>query len=232
MKPPRFNLWLFMLIVFFAILLVSPDSDAGGDRTTASSEAHAKAGATSNPVLTAGDNIGGDLNSNVDIAGDSSRAYALGVPGLGDVDIAGCLGSTQWTLLIGGKQKLETNWWCVTKLYLEAGLYDNASMAVCNTEVRQEFETEDECREAHPFKAMALSVPTESDDEDEEHDRIKAELADLTATVAALQRENAQLESQVQKTEKVAQRAYAAPQRAEYGLTDQQRAELAEVFTK
>ena len=196
MKPPRFSLWIFMLIVFFAILLVSPDSDAGGDELTSESQAISSSMSNSSAVIG---------ESHVDVGGDKNRAYALGVPGLGDVDIAGCLGSTQWTLLIGGKQKLETNWWCVTKLYLEAGLYDNAAMAICNTEVREEFATEQDCRDAHPFKAMATIVPTESEDEDEEHERFQAEIEALAARLSASEEKTAQAKAEARKARRAAQ---------------------------
>ena len=217
------RVWFFcaLLVVFMCVMLVAP-AWAGGvtqsnDMNNQTSGDVSVSGAVTNSIA-AGDNIGGDLsggNSNVSVSGDKNRAYAFG-NSLGDVDIAGCLGSTQWNTPLFGRQKLVVNWPCLAEFYLRNGMYDNAAMAICNTEVRQEFETEEDCRAAHPFEAMSqpAPVPTESEDEDEEHDQIRAELADLTATVAALEREKVQLVSRVQKAEKAAQRAYTAPQEA------------------
>lgn len=103
---------------------------------------------------------GGDTNVPVDVnvmGGDSpvsvnheSRALALSNV-LGDVDIAGCLGSTQWATPLFSKQKLVVNWPCLAEFYLTHGKYELASMAICNTEIVKEFANEAECEAAHDF---------------------------------------------------------------------------------
>jgi len=136
--------------------------------------------ATSNSLSSAfvGDNISGDVSI-------SSRSFALANV-LGDVDIAGCLGSTQWNTPIYGKQKLVLNWPCMTEFYIRNGMFENAQMAICNTEIRQEFETEDECRAAHPFKeiATAIIVDPEPDRDDEEYEALRYELEVIKTSIA------------------------------------------------
>ena len=94
-----------------------------------------------------------DVDSSVNnvISGDSSKAFAFG-HGLGDVDIAQCLGSTQWDTILGGKQKLVLNNVCMAEFYLNQGKYALAAMALCNQpEILKEFSTEEECEGAHDF---------------------------------------------------------------------------------
>ncbi len=114
------------------------------------------------------DITGGDVNvpvdvsvtgGAVDVAGDTlnlstggNRAYALAAPPLGDVDIAQCLGSEAWTLLIGGKQVLVINWPCMAEFYLKQGRYDLAAQALCNhPEIVADYETEVACQIDHDF---------------------------------------------------------------------------------
>ena len=139
-----------------------------------------------------------DTNVAVDtsiVSGDtsishSSRALALSNV-LGDVDIAGCLGSTQWATPLFSKQKLTVNWPCMAEFYLEHGKTELAAMAICNTEIRKEFSTEEECREAHDFEPIieaAVVVFEESADEDEElHEEQQMLYEDLQAKVRNLE---------------------------------------------
>lgn len=103
----------------------------------------------------------GDLNAGDVITGDNQTITVV-APGLGDVDIAQCLGSTQWTLLIGGKQKLELNQVCMAEFYLKQGRYDLAAQALCNQpEILKEYATETECEDGHDFTP---NQPPEPDD--------------------------------------------------------------------
>lgn len=99
------------------------------------------------PVTTGANTMtGGDMNN---------ESLAIGLANsLGDVDIAGCLGSTQWATPLFSKQKLVVNWPCLTEFYLNNGMPEMAAVAICNTEIRKEFNSEEECRAAHPFKQM------------------------------------------------------------------------------
>jgi hypothetical protein len=95
----------------------------------------------------------------VDVAGDTlnlstggNRAYNVVAPGLGDVDIRECLGSTQWSLLVGGKQKLVLNQVCMAEFYLKRGRYDLAAQALCNQpEILMEYSNEKACEDSHDF---------------------------------------------------------------------------------
>lgn len=115
--------------------------------------------------VTTGSMSGGDLNN-------ESLAIALS-NSLGDVDIAGCLGSTQWATPLFSKQKLVVNWPCLTEFYLRNGKYELASMAICNTEIVKEFATEAECEAAHNFGEMFEPevVMVEPSDEHYEEER-------------------------------------------------------------
>ena len=204
----------------------SGDSSASAD-ASADASASVKIGDTSVTVpVTQGSVTGGTMHGgDVTVGGDKNRAYAF-ANSLGDVDIAGCLGSTQWNTPLFGKQKLVLNWPCMTEFYLRNEMYANAAMAICNTEIRKEYETEEDCRAAHPFKAMALApMPTESHDEDEEHERLEAEIAALRADLSAAKEKarKATLEARYAVRE-----AQKQPEKVEYGLSDEQVAELTE----
>jgi hypothetical protein len=123
-------------------------------------------------VNVGGDTItmeGGDLTSGpVNVSTGGNKSLALGNV-LGDVDIAGCLGSTQWSTPVYGKQKLVVNWVCVAEFYIRYQQPELAAMALCNTEILKEFDTEEECEQAHQFLAQAvIQTVDESEDEDEE----------------------------------------------------------------
>ncbi|KPK74256.1 MAG: hypothetical protein AMJ84_00265 [Acidithiobacillales bacterium SM23_46] len=116
------------------------------------------------------DVTGGDVNVPVDVTtgpvsvqgGDVSTnmqfdSKALGIANsLGDVDIADCLGSTQWSTPVFGRQGLVLNQVCMAEFYLTAGKYKLAAMSLCNVkEILKEFESEEECEEAHDFTPVA-----------------------------------------------------------------------------
>ena len=155
---------------------------------------------------TGGDTIvnDGDVNVPVNVTGgtqsvtgsnynSTARALALS-NSLGDVDIAGCLGSTQWATPLFSKQKLSVNWACLAEVYLRTGKYELAAMAFCNTAIRDEFSSEDECRAAHDFEPVyeVAVVVTESDN-DEELELYNDRLQMQQAAYEGLQQEMADL---------------------------------------
>ena len=133
-------------------------------------------------------NVGGDtVNVPVDVQGgyqevngSTHRSKALALSNsLGDVDIAGCLGSTQWATPLFSKQKLSVNWACLAEFYLRSGKYQLAAMAMCNTEIAKEFTSEDDCRNAHDFTPQEPQVAPVSDDldkDEEMHDLYQSQL--------------------------------------------------------
>lgn len=105
--------------------------------------------------------VGVDVNapSNVNNSmSNETKTFAFS-NSLGDVDIAGCLGSTQWATPIFSKQGLVINWPCMAEFYLRNQKYELAAMAICNTEIVKEFggkgiskeQAEASCEEAHSF---------------------------------------------------------------------------------
>jgi hypothetical protein len=122
-----------------------------------------------------GDTItGGDVSVPVDVTGGDvsvqhkSESLGIGLSNsLGDVDIAGCLGSTQWATPLFSKQKLVVNWPCLAEFYLRNGKYQLASMAICNTEIVKEFANEAECEAAHDFAPVVAEIPTDHLRQDE-----------------------------------------------------------------
>ena len=157
-------------VVALTLLLMSAPLWASGDCKGHSCDGgdviigDTRIGATTvNNEVTTGDMVGGDTTLN-------SKALALS-NALGDVDIAGCLGSTQWATPLFSKQKLVVNWPCMATFYLNNNMPDLAAMAICNTEIRKEFATEQECRAAHDFAVMIEeAVIVVENNEDEWHE--------------------------------------------------------------
>ena len=237
--------WCAFWIAFMCMMLIVP-AYAGGDRISQSNDMnnqtagdvkikqgtsvdvgnHVEVGGVNVPVTTGSVTQGSVSGGDVTVGGDSNRAYALS-NSLGDVDIAGCLGSTQWNTPIFGKQKLVLNWPCMAEFYLRNGMYENAAMAICNTEIRQEFDSEESCRAAHNFKPMAVPAlmiePAEDEDEEDDHKKYEAEIAALAARLKASEEKarKATLEARY-----AVQQAQAHSEQAQYGLSDDQVAEL------
>ncbi len=115
----RFNWVVGFWFVVAIVVLYAPESHADRyDDITQSNDMNNQ---------TAGDIIGGDTI----VGGASHRAIAVGGVSLGDVDIAQCLASTQWSLLIAAKQKVILNMWCAAEVYDIKGMYPNAAKARC-----------------------------------------------------------------------------------------------------
>ena len=134
-EPKRMNIIWVVLAALVAVIIVFDVAYGSGDDITQSNDMNNQ---------TTGDVTGGNMSTG------SNRALALS-NGLGDVDIRDCLGSTQWATPLFSKQKLTPNWGCLAEFYLSAGKYELAAIAMCNTEIRNEFTSEDECRMAHDF---------------------------------------------------------------------------------
>lgn len=133
----------------------------GGDVTQSNDMNNQTAGDVSlsaglDATLNGGDFVGGDTTLAMD-----SQSIVVAAPGLGDVDIAACLGSTQWSLLVGGKQKLVLNQVCMAEFYLKQGRYDLAAQSLCNQpEIVAEYENESQCEVAHDFTPAPSPAPT------------------------------------------------------------------------
>ena len=110
------------------------------------------------------------VTGDVSLIGGESKAIGFGRSSF-DVDINQCMGSTAWDTIIGGKQKLVLNWVCLAEFYLKTGQPDLAAVAICNTEMLNEFSSEAECEGAHDFfveVAEAMVVDDSHFEEEEE----------------------------------------------------------------
>lgn len=201
MKPPSESrvfstlTIIFLLGILFSVWSVSyADDDCRGNCDGVNT--------TVKTILNAGDNT---VDSSNHVSG--SRSLALS-NGMGDVDIAGCLGSTQWGTPLFSKQKLVLNQVCMAEFYLNNGLYDLAAMSLCNVpEIVKEFGSEAECEDAHNFAPVLHVEPlpmVEPIEDTDEHESLIARLSALEADRMA----------EAEKAEKAAQRANAAAQRA------------------
>jgi len=172
-------------------------------------------------VLTGGDNTANTVATN-SISG--GRSFGLG---LGDVDINDCLYS--WSFIVQG---VGLNKWCASERMDVMGLHDSAALMRCTIrKVNKLYKTKEQCIKAQtvvktfPVKRPEPTVDTDEDDDD----RYEA----LYARMAAYEDQYTQ---RVERAEKVAQRASATAIRAEqrsvsqYGITEEQRQALAEVF--
>lgn len=153
------RLFFIALVALAVVMIVAPplalaDDDCRGNSCNGGGD-------------TTVDVTGGDVNVPVDVNTDVTggpvsvehKSDSLGIGlanSLGDVDIAGCLGSTQWATPLFSKQKLVVNWPCLAEFYLEHGKYELAAMAICNTEIIKEFEDEAACEAAHDFGPLVV----------------------------------------------------------------------------
>ena len=159
-----------MRILFLLLLAPIAIADNGHGHNHNDGDVTVDANTTLNSSLSAGDLVAGDTN-----VSHESSSLALGNV-LGDVDIADCLGSTQWNTPIYGRQGLVLNHVCMAEFYLRAGKYDLAAMALCNVpEILKEFSTEDECETAHDFSpVVSTSLVQEIEEEhDQDIDRLQ-----------------------------------------------------------
>lgn len=153
-----------------------------------------------------------------------SKALALS-NGLGDVDIAGCLGSTQFATPLFSKQKLSLNWPCMAEFYLRHGKYDLAAMAICNTAIVKEFDDEAACELAHDFEPMIAEPSDMVRSAEEEHEQV------IVEQQALINQQNEELNAVSQRLDQLEkQKPTTIVQKV--GLTTEQRAALAEVFSK
>lgn len=177
---PFFRALMTLLVVAMIVLMMAPAYADGDDCI----------GNSCNKVVTTK-----EMSSVVDtsvVSGDN-KSLALVAPSLGDVDIAACLGSTQWSFLIMGKQKLELNHVCMAEFYLNAGLYDLAAQSLCNQkEILAEYDSELACETAHDFGPPApppepersnAPVTTSMEIQDELHHEYEQQVSTLQQEV-------------------------------------------------
>lgn len=107
-----------------------------------------------------GDDLVAEANANTgDLVGGSMTSRSLALTSvMGDVDIAQCLASTQWSLLIFAKQGVQLNQWCAALWYDQHGMHDMAAKLRCNIpEIAGEFDTDPECVTGNTMPSMGSS---------------------------------------------------------------------------
>lgn len=134
------------------------------------------------PALALATDRGDDIDVATDVAtslatGDN-RTIALSQGSLGDVDIYGCLGSSQFSIFIFfAKQKLEIDPLCVADRYDSAGKHGLAAQLRCQVPLVAALDyTGTNCIDANTFEAQpppqptgAQTAPREDPDEHQEH---------------------------------------------------------------
>lgn len=160
----------------------------------------------------------GDVNVG---AGDSlgiGFAHALG-----DVDINQCLASTQWGTILVSKQKVVLNKWCAAEVYDAKGLHGMAAMVRCDI---------DEIAKHFTDPALCVSANTMQRQGDELVDQIRAQDLMLASIEEDRDEEIRELEQRLAAVEQKPARVVTRPTVTQYGITDEQRAEIAQVFEK
>jgi len=173
---------------------------------------------------TAGDIVTGGVDNQISTGGNKS--YVVVPPGLGDVDIAQCLGSQAWTLLIGGKQTLVLNQVCMAEFYLTQGRYDLAAQALCNQpEILAEYTTEIACEIDHDFTPAIVEGEDEYDHDIHSRSNEFAEAyAMQEEEIEYLQEENASIVGRLDDLTALLEQAPApvyVPQAPEFKYTDE-----------
>jgi len=172
---------------------------------------------------------GGDHTATNSISG--GRSFGLG---LGDVDINDCLYS--WSFIVQG---VRLNKWCASERMDVMGLHDSAAIMRCTIRsVKKLYKNKDQCIKAQTMTEVLHVEPpaVEVKDDDEDDDRYEALYARISAMEAERVQDKAESKKAVETANMTAQRANAIAVRAEqrsvsqYGITEEQRQELAEVF--
>jgi len=163
----------------------------------------------------------------VTLNGGKSKAIGLGRSSF-DVDINDCRESTSWDTVLVGKQGVRLNPWCAAEVYEAKGLFHMAALMRCDIpEIAKHFATQDECvisnTVTHP---VTHSVVEERPDEDEEEHF--AQVLEQQSIIDMQQAELYEVEARLEKLE--TRRTRAPAKTNPVGLTDGQRAALAEVF--
>lgn len=210
MSIKDFRLWALMFFVAMLVMLCAPVWATGKDNDNSVN--------VDNEVTVGGSTVSVEA-PNVSTGGVSTggnKSIALGNV-LGDVDIAQCLGSTQWSTPVYGKQKLSLNWVCVAEFYIRFQQPELAAMALCNTEIVKEFGSEQECEEAHHFLVQTVEPALPDDDEDD------VRYQQTLMMQQELEYKVAELEALMQRSQRPVRQV------VQKGLTPEQKALLREV---
>lgn len=211
-EPKRTPLIFILLIAAMLMMLAAPAAVLGDD-------GHGHHHDDNGKVIV--DLIGGDNTASV--AG--SRSY--GISG-SDMDIGQCIyHAGALTVAIGFRNKF-----CEGMEMIRSGMVDAGVLHICKqTKIGRNYDTLKDCKKGLAIAYIEQPTKPEQTSDDDEEDRYDALYADFQAF-------KDQDTQRVAKAEKAAQNANAAAQRAEqrptvvnqYGMTTEQREDLAKVF--
>jgi hypothetical protein len=152
----------------------------------------------------------GDVALNSD-----SKSFAF-AHGLGDVDIADCLGSEQWGTIIVSRQYLELNKWCAAEVYDAKGLYQMAAILRCDIkEVKKHFADPQDCIKANTVEPVIVGIEYKSEPEviiveppqelQETHVEQQMALNTLEQKLAKLEKDNRATQKLIRERRQIAQ---------------------------
>jgi hypothetical protein len=188
---------------------VDVDVNVGGDTVNVGGDTVNVAGSTLNSSV-------GDTTVNAgDVALNSdSKSFAF-AHGLGDVDIADCLGSEQWGTIIVSRQYLELNKWCAAEVYDAKGLYQMAAILRCDIkEIKKHFNTPEACMEANTIRPVVAAKVEEPEviivepsiELQETHVEQQMALESMEQRMARLEREQRATQREIHDKRQIAQR--------------------------
>ena len=233
---------LVALFVVWAVLWVK-DAQAGGDKITQHQEQSATINqSTSQSVNVSNTSDALATNDNVQSVtneGDRFDSWALGLSNtVGAAAIADCLATNQLALLsLYAKQGTELNYWCAALWYDQSGMHDMAARARCQMkDIRRMFpkgKTGDvECRAENKVPLETLSTQDETYSQLSIIPELQSIIREQQAAQSASEERIANLEAEIEKARKRAQRPQAKPQtiiKQETFLDDKKREALAAI---
>jgi hypothetical protein len=185
--------------------------NVGGDTVNVGGDTVNVGGATLNSSV--GDTVvdAGDVALNSD-----SKSFAF-AHGLGDVDIADCLGSEQWGTIIVSRQYLELNKWCAAEVYDAKGLYQMAAILRCDIkEVKKHFTDPQDCIKANTVEPVVVGIEYKSEPEvivveppqelQEVHVEQQMALETIEQKLARLERDNRATQNLIRERRQTAQK--------------------------
>ena len=236
MRENRVSLvWILLLAAAFVIAAV--DARASGDRISQSNDMNnqtgeinvdagssVEVGGVTVPVTTGSVTQGSVTGGDVNVGGDSHKSYALGMAGLGDVDLnegRNCMGTEAFSIAVVAKQDMKLNPWCAALFYNANGKHRMAAKARCLLPeiLYMSGNDEEQCITDNTFaldgappkhtqELLEILQQMQSNDEEEG----EAHAAEIAALEERLARSEAKAKKAIVEARYVAQQVQAAQQ--------------------
>lgn len=194
------NINAFVAFLVLIAVLYAIDARAG-DKIYQDTEVHTQA--------TAGGGMG-EANNDLDIAGDKTESFGLGVAvSLGGAAIGDCVITKQDSYVVYAKQRGSLNRWCASLYFDQIGQHKTAAMMRCSiSRVRELFDSRQECVAGNTFVAPQSKVSID----DALHYLVIRQDALAEAHTKPLEDEVEKLRRELQEVEKSHQRPVSKPQ--------------------